>query len=199
MCGGRDDATKAAQAAEETRKKQVADATGAIERAFGGGERQGQLDDFIKALRGEFTTEAGRQKKIIDRRAKFGLARSGLTGGSTAADTKVNIGRQFQTGLLESERLSQASLSDLVAADQASKRQLTALAQGGGSVASAAQSSAAALRSNIAGARSSTAVSSLGDIFADQASVSRAAEEAAERRRGLRESQVFADPFSRGS
>ena len=90
-------------------------------------------------------------------------------------------------------------MSDLVAADQASKQNLIALAQGGGSVASAAANSAAALQSNIAGARSRTAVSSLGDIFAQQADVSRAAEEAAQRRRGLEESQVFADPFSRGS
>ena len=199
MCGGRDDATKAAQEAERSRQIQVANATNAIERAFAGPERQGQLDDFIKALRGEFTTEAGRQKKIVDRRAKFGLARSGLTGGSAAADVKTNIGRQFQTGLLESERLSQASLSDLIAADQASKQSLTALAQGGADVSTAAAQSASALQSNIAGARSRTAVSSLGDIFAQQADVSRAAEEAAERRRGLRESQVFADPFSRGS
>jgi hypothetical protein len=199
MCGGRDDATKAAQETERKRQIQVANATNAVERAFGGPERQGQLDDFIKALRGEFTTEAGRQKKIIDRRAKFSLARSGLTGGSAAADVKTDIGRQFQTGLIESERLSQSSLADLIAADQASKRQLTALAQGGGSVASAAASSAAALKSNIAGARSGTAVSSLGDIFSEQAAVSKAAEEASQRRRGLRESQVFADPFSRGT
>ena len=198
MCGGRDKATKAATAAETARKKQVADATSAIERAFGGGQRKDQLDAFIKALRGEFTTEAGRQKTIADRRTKFSLARSGLTGGSAAADVKTDIGRQFQTGLLESERLSQASLSDLVAADQASKQQLIALAQGGGSVASAARNSATALQSNIAGARSRQGVESLGDIFASTAAVSSAAEEAAQRRRGLQESQVFADPFSRG-
>ena len=199
MCGGRDDATRAAQKTERKRKEQVAQATSAIERAFGGGQRKDQLDAFIKALRGEFTTEAGRQNKITDRRAKCSLARSGLSGGSAAADVKTDIGRQFQTGLIESERLSQASLADLISADQASKRQLTALAQGGGSVASAASQSAAALKSNIAGARSRTAVSSLGDIFAQQAAVSTAAEEAAQRRRGLQESQVFADPFSRGT
>ena len=89
MCGGRDKATKAATAAETARKKQVADATSAIERAFGGGQRKDQLDAFIKALRGEFTTEAGRQKTIADRRTKFSLARSGLTGGSAAADVSM--------------------------------------------------------------------------------------------------------------
>lgn len=198
MCGGSDKSTRAAQTAEDARKKQVTDATAAIERAFGGQARKGQLEDFINALRGEFTTEAGRQKTLADRRTKFSLARSGLTGGSAAADVKVDIGRQFQTGLLESERLAQGSLADLVAADQRSKLNLIGLAQGGGSVSSAARNAATALQSNIAGARSSTAVSSLGDIFAATSDVSKAAEEAAQRRRGLQESQIFADPFSRG-
>ncbi len=199
MCfGDGDKATKAAERAEAERKKQVADATSAIEQAFGGTGRQGQLDEFIAALRGEFKTEAGRQRDIANRRSRFSVARSGLTGGSAAADAQVRLGEQFQTGLLESERLSQASLSDLVSADEASRRSLIGLAQGGGSVSSAAQNAANALRSNIAGARSGTAVSSLGDIFAESSEIARSAEEAAERRRGLQASQVFADPFSRG-
>ena len=198
MCGGRDRATTAAQTAEDARKKQVTDATAAIERAFGGAPRQRQLDEFISALRGEFTTEAGRQKTLVDRRAKFSLARSGLTGGSAAADVKVDIGRQFQTGLLESERLAQGSLADLIAADQRSKLNLIGLAQGGASVSDAARNAATALQSNIAGARAGTAVTSLGDIFAATSDVSKSAEEAAQRRRGLEESQVFAPPFSRG-
>jgi len=199
MCGGRDRATKAAQTREDARQLQVEQSTAAIERAFGGSQRQGQLQDFINALRGEFTTEAGRQKTIADRRAKFSLARGGLTGGSAAADLKVDIGRQFQTGLLESERLSQGSLADLVAADQRSKLNLIGLAQGGASVGDAARNAATALQSNIAGARSATSVESLGDIFASTAAVSKSAEEAAQRRRGLEESQVFAAPFSRGT
>ena len=199
MCFGSDKATKAATEAERQRTIQVANATNAIERAFGGESRQTQLDDFIKALRGEFTTEAGRQKTIASRRAKFGLARSGLTGGSEAADRQVRIGREFQTGLLKSERLAQGSLADLVSADERSKQNLIALAQGGGDVSSAARNAATALQSNIAGARSRTAVSSLGDIFADTSAVAKSAEEAAERRRGLRASEVFAAPFSRGT
>ena len=199
MCfGGGDKATKAAAAEEAARKKQVSDATSAIERAFGGTSRQGQLDEFIKALRGEFTTEAGRQRGIASRRGRFSAARSGLTGGSAAADAQVRIGEQFQTGLLESERLSQAALADLRSADEASRRSLIGLAQGGSTVTSAAQNAANALRSNIAGARSGTAVSSLGDIFAESTEIISGAEEAAERRRGLKESKVFADPFSRG-
>ena len=199
MCfGGGDKATKQAASSEAARKKQVADATAAIERAFGGGGRKAQLDEFIAAIRGEFTTEAKRQKVIANRRGKFSSARAGLTGGSAAADAQVTRGTQFQTGLLESERLAQSSLSSLVSADEQSKRNLIGLAQGGASVSTAAQNAAAALRSNISSARSGTSVASLGNIFASSNEVLQSAEEAAERRRGLRESQVFADPFSRG-
>ncbi len=107
MCGGTDPATGAAQARETSRLKQVKASTSAIESAFGSGQRKQQLKDFIAALRSRFQTEAGRQKVDIKRRSKFGLARSGLTGGSEAADRSVDIGRKFQKGIIEGERQSQ--------------------------------------------------------------------------------------------
>lgn len=198
MCGGADKATSAAAETERRRRIQVANSTNAIERAFGGESRQSQLEDFVNALREQFSTEASRQRKDVSRRSKFGLARSGLTGGSAAADRSVNIGRQFQTGILEGERLSQSSLADLISADERSKQNLIALAQGGASTTSAAQQAGAALSSNLKSAGSRANISSLGDIFGDVEGVLTTSEKAAGRRRGLRESEIFADPFSRG-
>lgn len=198
MCGGADKATKAAQTREDERQRQVASSTAAIERAFGGESRKSQLEDFVNALREQFGTEAARQRKDINRRSKFGLARSGLTGGSAAADRSVNIGREFQGGILEGERLAQSSLADLISADQRSKQNLISLAQGGASVTSAASQAGEALRSNLKSASSRTGIGSLGDIFGDLEGVLTASEKAAGRRRGLRESEIFADPFSRG-
>lgn len=199
MCGGTDKATKAAQTREDERRIQVANATAAIERAFGGEGRQGQLEDFVNALREQFGTEAGRQRKDIGRRSKFALARSGLTGGSAAADIGVDIGRQFQGGILEGERLSQSALADLTSADVRSKQNLIALAQGGAGVSSGARQAAEALKSNLAGARSRIGSESLGDIFSESEDILLASEKAAGRRRGLAESDIFADPFSRSS
>lgn len=199
MCGGADKATKAAAEAERKRQIQVSNSVNAIESAFGGSSRKSQLEDFVNALRKQFTTEAGRQRKDVSRRSKFGLARSGLTGGSAAADRSVNIGREFQTGILEGERLSQSSLADLISADERSKQNLIALAQGGASVTTAASQAGAALKSNLASASSRTSASSLGDIFSDIEGTLTASEKAAGRRRGLRESEVFAAPFSRGT
>lgn len=199
MCGGQDDATKEAQRAEEARQRQVREATAAIEGVFGGESRQGQLDDFVSALREKFGTEAARQKEQVGRRAKFATARSGLTGGSADADLRVGIGRDFQKGILEGERLSQSALADLLQSDAQSKQNLTSLAQGGADISTAARQASQALQSNLAGARAGADIRSLGDIFGDTRGVLLESEKAAARRRGLRDSEVFANPFSRGT
>lgn len=198
MCfgGGSNAASDEAARVEAERKRQVKSSTAAIDRAFAG--RGSQLDEFAAALRADFREDATRQKADSDRNLKFGLARGGLTGGSVAADAGKRQGREFQEGLLKGERGVQGSIADLLSADEASKRNLIALAQGGADITTSANNAASALRANIAGARSSGLANDLGDIFSDTRNLFVKQEEAAERRRGLAESQVFADPFSRG-
>ncbi len=196
MCGGGSSKASDEAARQETaRKKQVTDASAAIDRAFAG--RGGQLDEFADALRGQFRTEAERQKGVADRQLKFSLARGGLTGGSAAADAGTELGREFQEGLLKGERRTQGSLADLLSSDEASRRNLLALAQGGAGITESATSAAAALRSNIAGAKAEGLASDLGDIFTSTRGLFKQQQEAAARRRGLKESEVFADPFSK--
>jgi len=195
MCGASQGASKRAEQAEVDRQSQIRSSTSAIDRAFSG--RQSQLDDFVAALREDFAGEAGRQKEIADRQSKFSLARGGLTGGSAAADAGTRRGREFQAGLLRGERLSQSSLADLTSADATSRQNLLALAQGGASTTTAATSAAEALRSNISSARSSTSIDALGDIFGETRELFETQQDAEARRRGLKESEVFADPFSR--
>lgn len=197
MClDGGGDAAGRAEEQERERQRQVQQATAAIDRAFRG--RDAQIEDFVAALREEFQTEAFRQKADADRTLKFSLARGGLTGGSAAVDLGKELGRQFQEGLLQADRKAQTGGSDLRSADEATRQQLIALAQGGADVSSSARNAAAALRTNLEGARASGFTQGLGDIFADTRDVFVRQQEAAERRRGLRESNIFADPFSRG-
>lgn len=197
MCGGGSDrASREAQQAEDERKRQVTQATAAIDRAFAG--RGSQLDDFAAALREDFRSDALEQKSIADRRLKFSLARGGLTGGSAAVDAGKLLSKDFQKGLLRGERGVQSSLADLAAADEATRQNLVSLAQGGASVSSSAQAAANALRGNIASAESSGLATDLGDIFNTTRGLFVKQEEAAARRRGLAESEIFADPFSRG-
>jgi hypothetical protein len=197
MCGGGNNkAADAANKAEDDRKQQVASATAAIDQAFSG--RTGQLDDFANALREDFRADANQQKTVADRRLKFALARGGQTGGSLAVDQGRTLGKEFQKGLLKGERGVQGSLADLSSADEATRQNLIALAQGGAGIGSSAQAASRALQSNISGARASGLANDLGDIFSDTRGLFVKSEEAAARRKGLAESEVFADPFSRG-
>jgi hypothetical protein len=198
MCGGgKDRASRAAQTAEDERQRQVRDSTAAIDRTFAG--RQGQLDEFANALRENFRTDAEKQKTVADRQLKFSLARGGLTGGSAAADAGTQLADEFQEGLLSGERKVQGSLSDLALADEGSRRNLVALAQGGASIGTSTNQAGNALRSNLASARSSGLATDLGDVFSNTRGLFVKQQEAAARRRGLQESNVFAEPFSRGS
>jgi len=196
MCfGGGDRAAEAAQRQEQERQRQIRMSTAAIDNAYIG--REAQYGDFLNALREQYMSDAGRQKAVADRNLKFSLARSGLTGGSADADQKTLLGDEYARGTLRAEQTAQSKLSDLMSADAASKANLIALAQGGADSGTAAQQAASTLRSNISGARSEGLAADIGDIFGGTADLWRRSEEAAERRRGLRDSQVYANPFSR--
>lgn len=197
MCGpDPNKASKKAAKTERERQQQVADTTAAIDKAFAG--RGGQLEEFANALRTDFRDKLNREKTDVDRNLKFALARSGNTGGSVAVDAGRRKGREFQDALLQGERGVQGSLADLASADEVSRRNLIGLAQGGAGLTSSVQNAANALRSNIAGAQSQGLAADIGSTFSGTRDLFVKAEEAAARRRGLRESEVFAEPFSRG-
>ena len=196
MCGGGDSsASEAAEAREKERLAEIKRATGAIDSAFN--NRGGQQQDFVTALRSFLSGDVRKQQKIASRGLKFGLARSGLTGGSAAVDTGRTLGEEFSSGLLKAERGAQAGLSDLKSSDEAARLQLLQLAQSGLSTTTASQRAAEAIRSNLAGAKSRISSSGVADVFGKTSDLFRKQEEAAERRRGLSEAEVFADPFSR--
>lgn len=198
MCGGGgNQASRAAKEAETERQAQVERSTSAIDRAFKG--RASQLGDFTEALRGEFRSQAEEQKSDADRRLKFSLARGGLTGGSAAADAGVDLGEEFQKGLLKGESRVQGAVADLGSADEASRRQLIALAQSGAGATTLTQQAVNALRANIGGARATGLSEDVGDIFSNTRALFTKQEEAAARRRGLEEANIFADPFTRGT
>lgn len=197
MCGGgSSSASDAAQAREDERQAEIESATSAIDAAFG--NRGAQQQDFVRSLRAFLTGDVRKQQTVAARRSKFGLARAGLTGGSAAIGQGRTLADEFSEGLLRAERGAQGGLADLRAQDEASRLQLLGLAQTGLSSGTAAARASEAIRSNLAGASARGLQQDIGDVFGKTSDLFRSQEEAAERRRGLRESEVFADPFSRG-
>jgi hypothetical protein len=197
MCGGGSDrAARQAAAMEAQRKAEIARGTDLIDQAFAA--RQPQYGDFVSALREHYTSDAERQKEVADRQLRFSMARGGLTGGSAQTDANTNLGREFSEGLLGAERQAQVGLADLMSRDDASRMNLLALVQGGAGAATAAQQAGTAMRSNIQGAKAAGLASGLGDIFGGTADLYKQQQEAAARRRGLKEAEIYANPFSRG-
>ena len=195
MCGGGDTASAEAANREFRRQDDVRAATQSIDKIFDA--RGGQQQDFVNALRDFFTTDVRRQKTDADRQLKFGLARGGLTGGSAAKDAGVTLGEEFTRGLLSAEEKAQGSLANLRAQDESSRQSLLALAQTGLAPGTAAARASESIRANIEGAKSRGLSEGIGNVFGGTADIFRKQQEAAERRRGLKEAEVFSDPFSR--
>jgi len=197
MCiSGSNKATRQAAAQEAERQAEIARGTDLIDQAFAA--RQPQYDDFVSALREHYTADAERQKEIADRQLRFSMARGGLTGGSAQVDANTELGREFSEGILGAERQAQVGLADLMAKDDASRMNLLALVQSGADATTAAQQAGTAMRSNIQGAKAGGLAQGLGDIFGGTANLYKQQQEAAARRRGLKEAEIYANPFSRG-
>lgn len=199
MCfgGGGGNAAGAAQAQENQRKAMVSSNVESINKAYGG--REGQYNDFGAALRKQYGDELQRQQAEAGRKSRFALARGGLTGGSAAIDTGRELSRESALGTLNAERQAQKGVSGLRSADEAARLQLISLAQSGTDIGNAGAQAASALKSNIGTAQATNAADTLGNIFGGTATTYKAQQDAAARRRGLKDANIYGGAFTRGT
>jgi len=186
----------AAAAAEAARQARISGNVTDINTAFGG--REDQYTDFVSAIRELYGADLGRQQQEAARQSKFSLARGGLTGGSAAVDAGRTLSREANEGTLTAERRAQKQLADLRGMDESARLSMISLAQSGNDIGNAASQTASALRANLEGARAAGTTEGLGDVFGRTAATYRAQQDAAARRRGLKEANLYAGPFSRG-
>lgn len=158
-------ATRAAQNAEDQRRRQVERTQQQIEGIYSTPAREGQIQDLIGSTRTFLQTDLDRQNKTAGRQLKFSLARSGQSGGSTAVDQNRDLGDAYLRGVLEAERRAQAAGSSLRGADQAAKQNLFSLAQNGLDMTTAARQAGESMRVNIGNARADSTQSGIGDVF----------------------------------
>lgn len=196
--GAGNGATRRAEQEEKARQARMASGERSVNAAFDSPERQSQYADFIKALRENFMLDATRQKGVADRRLKFANARSGNTGGSVAVDSNRRLGEEFTKGILGAENLAQGSLSDLKADDEASRQSLIGMIRSGADATTASSRMMQMQSSNALGAKSRAVTNGLGDIFSGTSDVYLRSEDAAARRRGMRDAQqsLYAKPFT---
>jgi hypothetical protein len=162
---GASQAQNAADKTEAARKTQVAASTARINQIFSSPAREQQYQSLGDALNQYYLQDANRQKGIADRNLTFSLARSGLTGGSAAADSGTQLADEYAQGLLQAGQKAQSAVSGLRGQDQTTRAQLTQLAQNGLDSTSAASQAAEAMQASIGGAKANAATQGLGDIF----------------------------------
>lgn len=173
---------------EQERRAAIAATQGRINQVFDNPQRAADIADFVDATRSYYGGELNRQKADSDRELRFGLARGGLFGGSTQRDQQQRMGEDYSRGLLRVDQMALGAGGQLEAADQDARGRLIQLATSGLDATTAAQQSAAALRSNLQAARPGEMLGQGMNFFTAAKSFSDQARDAAERRRGLRDS-----------
>lgn len=182
--GQHNSAQGAAQQAEQQRQYQIGQTTNQINAAYDAPSRTKQYDDFLSAVRQNYTEDATRQKGVADRSLKFSTARSGLNGGSADVDARRTSGEEFQRGILSAEDKAQGSLGELKSADEQSRLQLIQMAQSGLDATTASQRANAQISAGAQTALSNAKAGGLGDIFGSTIKTVGTQQEAAAMRRG---------------
>lgn len=195
MCfGGTNKSTQAAEQQQAQQTQNINSNVSAIDKAFAG--RQGQYDDYLKALNTSYQSQLGLQQQTAARGLKFSLARNGQTGGSVAADQGGELQKEMGQGQITAQEQAQSKLAGLESADQAEKQQMISLAQSGANIGNAGQQVATSLQANIGNAQSALGPDTLGNIFGGVANTVQGYNTAAQTRLGLKAAQAYTGPFS---
>lgn len=188
MSGPSNNAQREAQRAEDARQAAIVATQGRVNDVFNAPERAQDIASFVNDLRSYYTRDLDEQKGNSDRELKFALARSGQTGGSTQIDQQRDSAKQYAKGLLNIDQKALGAGADLEAADQDSRSRLIQLATSGLDSTTAAQQASASMRSALQAGKSTAQAQGLGDVFSQFKTFTDRSREAAERRRGLKDS-----------
>lgn len=187
MSGPNNNASRDAQRAEDQRQASILATQGRVNEAFNSPQRQADISSFVNDLRTYYTRDLDEQKANTDRELKFALARGGNIGGSTQIDQQRDFGKQYAKGLLDIDQRALGAGADLQAQDQDARARLIQLATSGLDATTGASQAAAAMRSSLQAGRSTAQAQGLGDVFAQFRTFTDRSREAAERRRGLKD------------
>lgn len=155
--------TTIAQSSQQDRRYQQ----GQINQAYDGAGRQKQYQDYFNALKGLYTDQVNQQQGTAARNLKFADARSGMTGGSVAADHGGLLQRDYQGGLLTAADTARNGLTDLQDQDQAEKRSLIAMSNDASNVGQNNSGILQGAQLGLKQAGTNANVQSLGDMFAN--------------------------------
>lgn len=135
--------------------------------------------------------EVDRQATEAERMNRFGLARTGLMGGSVNVDSVADLNRRTNEGLMRAGGIADQASADLKTADERTRSNLISLAQSGIDTGTAAQGALKGLEVNAANAAGARAGSSVGSLFNDMSQAYLMNQQNQGRAAGMQNAQQF--------
>ena len=123
--------------------------------------------DQRKAVYDLNSQEVNRQATEASRDNRFGLARSGLAGGSADVDSVTEINRRTNEGLLRAGGIADQSAADLKTSDERTRSNLISMAQSGIDTGSASTMALNGLKVNAENVAAQRSGSTVGGLFND--------------------------------
>jgi hypothetical protein len=129
--------------------------------------RQGLYDEQRDAVFDINKRDIDRQYEQAERNNRFGLARSGLFGGSADVDSNALLQRTENEGLLKAGGIADSAAADLKMSDERSRQNLTNMAQSGIDTGTLSNMGLNELSANKQGANAFRSGATIGNLFGD--------------------------------
>lgn len=169
--GTNNQAANAANAANASRQAAINASVAQIQSAYGTPQRQAQYDQYGNNLESYYTNQVNEQEAQNARNLKFAMARSGLTGGSAAADANTQLQKDYSQGLIQATQQAQAGKASLQQADINSENQLVSLAEQGDMTGSIPSEITSAQQTSLNAAQNYDTANALNGLFKGTANI----------------------------
>ena len=152
---------------EAERQARIRAATDTINNIFNQSGRNNLYSSHKTAVYDLNSQETNRQAAEAERVNRFGLARTGLLGGSADIDSNAELNRRTNEGLIRSGGIADQAAADLQAQDERTRANLISMAQSGIDTGSAASMALNGLSANANQAASARSGATVGGLFDD--------------------------------
>jgi hypothetical protein len=169
--GTSNSAANAATAEQQQQQQQIQQSVAAINNAYNSPNRQAQYQQYGQNLQDYYTNQVNTQEATNARNLKFANARSGLTGGSAAADSNTQLQKDYAQGLLQASQAAQSGQAALQQSDINAKNQLISLAQQGNYVGTIPTQVAEAQNAALSAAQNYGNANAINNLFSGTAGI----------------------------
>jgi len=155
------------RADEAARQQKIQAAVDAVNGKFAGAGRDAMYTDIGDATTQVAKRDLDKQFTQASKQNLFGLARSGLLGGSVDAEASGELQQRYGEGKIKAEQAGVGAASDLQATDERTRQNLISLAQSGIDTGTAAQLASGQMSAAAEAAKAGTQQASVGRLFDD--------------------------------